>query len=1527
MCHDDYCRAYRILIGAMGTLILLLAGVPALAGTGVKFDGTNDYITFGQAPSLGASTFTLELWFRRDGTGVTTTTGTGGVTAVPLLTKGRGEADGDTRDMNYFLGIRTTDNVLVADYEEGTGQTSPGLNHPVAGVTAIRNSTWYHACATFDGTTWRLYLNGNLETTLVVGTSRLPQSASIQHAGLATALTSAGAAAGYFQGMIDEARIWSAARSQQTILDSMGQEITSGTGLLGRWGLNEGSGTVAANSVSGGVDGTLTNGPTWDEGTPFVSAHALQLGASNAYVTFRNPAALGLGQFTIETWFRRDGTGTAITTGTGGITAIPLVTKGAAEADGSTVDMNYFLGIRSSDNVLAADFEEGSGGSSPGLNHPIVGVTPITNGVWYHAAATYDGAKWQLFLNGALENELVVGQPPQSQSIQHAGLGTSIKSDSTANGFFNGTLDEARIWNYARGEAAIDSMINEQIATSRYGLVARWALNEGAGAMIRGTAGTTIKGGVKGTGKSWVAPAPFNIVLNQDPPADPSNLVATAITCSQVHLTWTDNANNESHYEVERSATGIGGPYSLIATLGQNATSYEDFNREEYADYCYRVRATNQYGNSGYAGPYCMTTSSSAATGLDFGGTDGYATFGDPPALDLPRFTVETWFRRDGTGTTANTGTGGMLAIPLVTKGVGEAEASTVDMNYFLGIESTGNVIAADFEEGAGGSSPGLNHPVLGVTPIQMGVWYHAAATYDGSTWRLYLNGMLENELYVGQPVQSASIQHAGLGAALNSTGAKSGAFDGVLDEARIWDHDRTGSEIAADINAQITAPRTGLVARWGLNEGTGVYVNGTAGTSVLGTVTGTNWAWVPGAPFDLVINYPPDSPALVSPPDMATGVSTSPNLCVTVSDAESESLTVTFYGRPVTTSTGPDFTLIELPDTQNYTAQLSNGTNAIFKAQTNWIVQNRFSRNIVFVNEIGDIVNDGDTYLVEWERADTSMSALEDSSTTGLAEGIPFNVTVGNHEQIVPSGDTEPTTYYNQFFGEARFAGRSYYGGHYGANNNNHFCLFSASGIDFIVISMEYASTLPTAVLDWADSLLAAYPARRGIVTHHNLINTGSPGSWSTQGQAIYDALKDQPNLSLMLCGHVSGEGRRADTYQGNTVRTILADYQSRSNGGDGWLRIYRFQPRFNTIRVQTYSPTLDQFEADADSSSQFIVPYTMEVGAEWQQIGTSMRVASGGTACVPWPGRNPETEYEWYVTAADSSHTTTGPTWSFTTIGQVALTVNVIGGGTVTKLPDQPAYDLGAPVQLTAEPFLGYEFLEWSGDAGGNDNPLIVVMDAPKTITGTFRDSAVPTVQVIAPNSGETLTAGEQASLQWTAIDNVAVTTVDLLLSRTGAGGTYEGIASDQPNSGSYEWTVTEPATTDAFLKVVAHDLAGNIGEDLSDAAFTIAGSGTGVEEEVITCFELGVVSPNPMRGEVAISYALPSAAPVGLRVLDVQGREVAILANGIHSPGRHRVTWDGSTVRGRVPTGIYFLRMNVPGHVFTRRIVLAR
>jgi hypothetical protein len=92
-------------------------------------------------------------------------------------------------------------------------------------------------------------------------------------------------------------------------------------------------------------------------------------------------------------------------------------------------------------------------------------------------------------------------------------------------------------------------------------------------------------------------------------------------------------------------------------------------------------------------------------------------------------------------------------------------------------------------------------------------------------------------------------------------------------------------------------------------------------------------------------------------------------------------------------------------------------------------------------------------------------------------------------------------------------------------------------------------------------------------------------------------------------------------------------------------------------------------------------------------------------------------------------------------------------------------------------------------------------------------------------------------------------------------------------------------------------------------------------------VTAFALGLVSPNPAAGPVAMSFAVPQQSRVRLSLLDVQGREVATLADGVFTPGVYQVTWTGEGSRGAAPAGVYFVRYQTPGRTFTRRIVLAR
>ncbi len=98
-----------------------------------------------------------------------------------------------------------------------------------------------------------------------------------------------------------------------------------------------------------------------------------------------------------------------------------------------------------------------------------------------------------------------------------------------------------------------------------------------------------------------------NATTQSDPPAAPGNLAATAVSNSQINLTWTDNASNETGFKIELKI-GPAGTYAEIATTGANVTSYSSTGLEVNTQYFYRVRAFNLTGNSSYSNEANATT-------------------------------------------------------------------------------------------------------------------------------------------------------------------------------------------------------------------------------------------------------------------------------------------------------------------------------------------------------------------------------------------------------------------------------------------------------------------------------------------------------------------------------------------------------------------------------------------------------------------------------------------------------------------------------------------------------------------------------------------------------------------------------------------------------------------------------------------------------------------------------------------------------------------------------------------------------
>lgn len=96
---------------------------------------------------------------------------------------------------------------------------------------------------------------------------------------------------------------------------------------------------------------------------------------------------------------------------------------------------------------------------------------------------------------------------------------------------------------------------------------------------------------------------------------------------------------------------------------------------------------------------------------------------------------------------------------------------------------------------------------------------------------------------------------------------------------------------------------------------------------------------------------------------------------------------------------------------------------------------------------------------------------------------------------------------------------------------------------------------------------------------------------------------------------------------------------------------------------------------------------------------------------------------------------------------------------------------------------------------------------------------------------------------------------------------------------------------------------------------------------EAEVEQESALTLLSPNPVLGPVGIEYSVAHDAHVQISVFDIQGREVALLVDGVVAAGRHRTTWDTTGSGKRLPAGFYLVRYQAADEVTSRRLILVR
>jgi hypothetical protein len=202
------------------------------------------------------------------------------------------------------------------------------------------------------------------------------------------------------------------------------------------------------------------------------------------------------------------------------------------------------------------------------------------------------------------------------------------------------------------------------------------------------------------------------------------------------------------------------------------------------------------------------------------------------------------------------------------------------------------------------------------------------------------------------------------------------------------------------------------------------------------------------------------------------------------------------------------------------------------------------------------------------------------------------------------------------------------------------------------------------------------------------------------------------------------------------------------------------------------------------------------------------------------------------------------------------------------------------------------------------------------------------LPVVQVTFPNGGEFFGVGDACDITWIATDNIGVDSIDIFYS-IDAGGSWDIIATGEPNDSFYEWIVPDTPSDSCLVKILVYDPSLNIGEDQSDSLFII--SPEGINEDISSVRSVLLqCTPNPFSTLTNISFSIgQEAEDIELKIYNVTGQLVKTIA----VPSAYYIMptttfWDGkNNIDEEVPGGIYFLRLEAGNYSVTKELILLK
>jgi fibronectin type 3 domain-containing protein len=298
--------------------------------------------------------------------------------------------------------------------------------------------------------------------------------------------------------------------------------------------------------------------------------------------------------------------------GSAGIVILP-------DSVGSAAHPHLLIGSGKEGRLYLVD-RDNMGKFDPNTNHVVENATEVHGGLGdpayfnnnlYYVGGYGDVGKMFTITSG------LFSLSPTSQttdSYSFPGSTPSISANGTSN---------AIVWDLDRGTNQLRAYDATNYANELYTSGQASNNRDLLGSVVKFTVPSVVNGKVYvGTSKALVV---YGLLqLPTAPPAAPTNLTATAVSGSQIDLSWNDNSNNEDGFQVEISTDGVN--FSPLATASANATAYSAVGLQPSTTYSFRVRAFNSVGPSDYTNVASTPTTNGTNTGLDL--SAGFASAG-----------------------------------------------------------------------------------------------------------------------------------------------------------------------------------------------------------------------------------------------------------------------------------------------------------------------------------------------------------------------------------------------------------------------------------------------------------------------------------------------------------------------------------------------------------------------------------------------------------------------------------------------------------------------------------------------------------------------------------------------------------------------------------------------------------------------------------------------------------------------------------------------------------------------------------